>query len=142
MPLQVTGLCPLIQVFDMPASVRFYCELLGFEVIQASPEVDAPEGRYFQWCWLQLGSANLMLNTGYDVGDRPATREAWRQSAHADTGLYFGCVDVEAAHLSLRARGLEVTLPEDSGHGMRQIWLHDPDGYLICFQAPTGSRMV
>jgi catechol 2,3-dioxygenase-like lactoylglutathione lyase family enzyme len=135
MALQVTHLCPLIQVFDMNAAVRFYCELLGFEVVQTSPEIDAPEGRYFHWCWLRLGPANLMLNTAFDAGERPRVRDAARQAAHDDTALYFGCGDVDAAYAALKARGLEVEPPHVTAYGMKQLYLHDPDGYQLCFQA-------
>ena len=138
MPLQLTYLCPLIQVFDMVESVRFYCELLGFEVVQASREVETPEGRFFHWCWLRLGSANLMLNTAYDAGERPPVRDTARQAHHADTGLYFGCTDVDAVYAALVARGLAIDPPHDTSYGMRQLHLRDPDGYALCFQAASG----
>jgi glyoxylase I family protein len=31
--LAVRGLCPLIQVFDIPTSLRFYRDILGFEEV-------------------------------------------------------------------------------------------------------------
>ena len=34
MEINMRGLCPLIQVFDMDNSLRFYCELLGFEIVE------------------------------------------------------------------------------------------------------------
>ena len=37
MALDVRGLTPLLQVFDMPTSVRFYRDVLGFKVIGTSP---------------------------------------------------------------------------------------------------------
>jgi catechol 2,3-dioxygenase-like lactoylglutathione lyase family enzyme len=39
MTLPLVGLTPLIQVFDMPASLAFYCGKLGFQLVSASPEV-------------------------------------------------------------------------------------------------------
>jgi glyoxylase I family protein len=36
MPIKVEGLAPLIQVFDMPTSVAFYREILGFTVVNQS----------------------------------------------------------------------------------------------------------
>lgn len=135
MTLQVTGLCPLISVYDMPEAIRFYCEGLGFEFVEHSPEVDAPEGRYFHWCWLRLGGAELMLNTAYDEGERPAARDAAREAAHGDTCLYLGCPDVDAAYETLRANGLAVKPPKVAPYGMKQLMVRDPDGYLLCFQA-------
>ena len=135
MTLQITGLTPLIQVYDMPEAIRFYCEGLGFEVAADSGEIEAPEGRYFHWAWLRFGGADLMLNTAYDPGARPPERDPARQSAHRDTGLFFACPDVDAAAAELRARGIEARGPETARYGMRQLWLRDPDGYELCLQA-------
>jgi glyoxylase I family protein len=35
---QIQGLAPLLQVFDMPVALKFYRDVLGFEVVQASGE--------------------------------------------------------------------------------------------------------
>lgn len=37
MAVEVRGVCPLLQVYDMPTSVRFYRDTLGFEVVATSP---------------------------------------------------------------------------------------------------------
>ena len=137
MTLQLTGLCPLIQVYDMPTAIAFYRDRLGFEIIQHSPEIDAPEGRYFHWAWLRLGGADLMLNTAYDEGERPVSPDSARVRAHRDTGLFFGCPDVDAAYQTLRAAGLEIDPPKVAPYGMKQLNLVDPDGYALCLQAPT-----
>ena len=38
MPIEVRGLAPLLQVYDMPTSIHFYRDLLGFELVQHAPE--------------------------------------------------------------------------------------------------------
>lgn len=35
MNIEVRGVCTLLQVFDMPESVRFYRDVLGFEIVQS-----------------------------------------------------------------------------------------------------------
>lgn len=40
MPLELRYVCPLLQVFDMPTSLGFYRDLLGFEVVGAAPPAD------------------------------------------------------------------------------------------------------
>jgi hypothetical protein len=73
----IRGLCPLLQVFDMPLSVRFYCELLGFEISSRSPTYAVENGvELFHWVLLRRGDTELMLNTAYDEGQRPAS-PAW-----------------------------------------------------------------
>ncbi len=66
MSLKFEGLCPLIQVFDMPASLRFYRDLLGFQV-----EMQSAPGDDCDWALLRRDEANLMLNTAYEAPDRP-----------------------------------------------------------------------
>ena len=41
MPLDIRSLCPLLAMYDMPTSLRFYRDLLGFEIHSSfDPEPD------------------------------------------------------------------------------------------------------
>jgi catechol 2,3-dioxygenase-like lactoylglutathione lyase family enzyme len=132
MPIEVRGVCPLIEVFDMPTSIRFYRDLLGFEVVRAEPRGDD-----CGWALLRLTDAELMLNTAYEAGERPPAPDPDRVRSHRDTTLFFGCPDVDGAYAHLRARGVEVAEPVVRPYGMRQLALRDPDGYGLCFQWPA-----
>jgi glyoxylase I family protein len=134
MTIEVAGMTPLIQVYDMNEALAFYRDVLGFRVSSDSGTVDTPEGRHFHWCSLQLGSVSLMLNSAYDEGERPAGRDAARQAAHADTGLFFDCADPNAVAAALQANGIATGEPRDAPYGMRQLYVTDPDGYQLCFQ--------
>jgi len=136
MALNVRGLCPLLGVYDMPASVRFYRDTLGFEVVTASPNLGAEDK--FHWCLLRLGDAELMLNTAYELDDeRPVPPDAARVASHEDTCLYFGAPHVDAVYEELRAKGLQLKPPKAAPYGMKQLYLRDPDGFGLCFQWPT-----
>ncbi|HUP49391.1 MAG TPA: VOC family protein [Thermoanaerobaculia bacterium] len=75
MTLHVQYVCPLLQVFDMPRSIAFYRDALGFQVVQTS----AQEGDHFDWVWLLLDDADLMLNTAYyRTLESRQTRSKWR----------------------------------------------------------------
>lgn len=124
----------LFQVFDMNASVAFYRDALGFELIDHSPEIEASEGRYFHWCWLRRDAANIMLNTAYEANERPAAPDTARREAHRDTCLYINCDDVDALHTELAGRGVDSRAPKDAPYGMRQLYVGDPDGFQLCFQ--------
>ena len=131
MGIKVEGLAPMIQVFDMPRSVAFYRDLLGFEVVATSPARDRDA---FDWGLLRLEGIELMLNTAYEEDDRPPAPEASRIVAHGDTVLYFGCRDVDAAYAYLHAKGVDAKPPAIAPYGMKQLYLTDPDGYGICLQ--------
>jgi len=134
MPFEIRGLAPLLQVYDMPRAVQFYCEVLGFELVSNSPLVKSPEGECFHWAMLRRDEVTVMLNTAYDEGQRPASPDRPRVAAHRDTCLYFGCPDVDAAHAYLRDKGVDVKPPKVAPYGMKQLYLRDPDGYGLCFQ--------
>ena len=134
---ELTSLTPLLQVFDMPRAVAFYRDTLGFAVVEHSPEIDTPEGRMFHWCLLRRDAAQLMLNTAYDEGERPAEPDRGQWAGHAHTVLYLGCPELDAFHAELTGRGLAIDSPRTSYYGMRQIEVTDPDGYVLCFQCPA-----
>lgn len=135
MPLEVRGLAPLLQVYDMPTSIHFYRDLLGFELVNNAPEY-AP-GR-FHWALLRLNGVELMLNTAYEFDtSRPPVREPAHVAAHEDTCLYFGCPDVDAAYRHLCEKGIEAKEPLVAPYGMKQLYLRDPDGFALCFQWPV-----
>jgi len=132
MGIAVRGVCPLLEVFDMPTSIRFYRDVLGFEVAVA-----APPGDDCGWALLRLDEAELMLNTAYEANERPTAPDPARVAGHADTTLFFGCPDVDAAYAHVRERGVPVEKPTVREYGMKQLLLTDPDGYGLCFQWPA-----
>ncbi|MGA7885936.1 MAG: VOC family protein [Acidobacteriaceae bacterium] len=132
MAIEVRGVCPLLQVYDMPTAVRFYRDKLGFDVVNTSPLM-APEK--FHWCLLRLGSAEIMLNTAYEFDhERPVPADRARVAAHDDTCLYFGCPDVDGMYEELREKGVAVKPPKVAPYGMKQLGVRDPDGFNLCFQ--------
>jgi glyoxylase I family protein len=132
MPIAIQGMAPLLQVFDMPASIAFYRDVLEFEVV----DTDRP-GERFDWALLRRDGVELMLNTAYEGDAHPPAPDPHRVEAHADTCIYLGCPDVDAAYGHLRARGLDVAAPVVQGYGMKQLYVTDPDGYMLCFQWPA-----
>jgi glyoxylase I family protein len=134
MALEIEGITPLIFVFDMPASVHFYRDILGFEVVNHAPEY-APG--LFHWAMLRRNDVTIMLNTAYDEGEAPAQPEPARVAAHGDTQLYIGCRDVDAAYQYLLDKGIKVKPPSVAPYGFKQLHVEDPDGFHICLQHPV-----
>ena len=72
MSIEVRGVCVLLQVFDMPTSVHFYRDMVGFEIVQTTTP---REGDQFDWGLLKLNDTYVMLNTAYEQDDRRERRE-------------------------------------------------------------------
>lgn len=127
MTIEIRGMTPLLQVFDLPVSLAFYRDVLGFETVQSTSD----------WAWLRRGGVEIMLNTAYESDARPPAPDPARVAAHDDTAFYFGCPDVDGAYSSFRERGIATQEPRTAPYGMRQLYLSDPDGYNLCFQWPV-----
>lgn len=129
MEIKTDGICTLLQVFDMNASIFFYCNVLGFELYQsAGPEEDKG------WVWLKKGNIELMLNTAYETSDRPLQPDPSRVAVHSDTCIYIGCLNIDQAYDYLLSKGIQLSPPTITHYGMKQMYLLDPDGYSLCFQ--------
>jgi catechol 2,3-dioxygenase-like lactoylglutathione lyase family enzyme len=132
MSIEIRGMAPLFEVFDMPTSLRFYRDTLGFEVTG-----DSGQGDESGWIMLERDGVTVMLNTMYDDGQRRPDPDAIRIKIHKDVCLYFGSPDVDAVYEYLRDKVADIEKPSNAPYGMRQLYLRDPDGYNICFQWPV-----
>ncbi len=130
MGIEVRGMAPLVQVFDMPTSIAFYRDVLGFAIA----ETDGKKVPDNDWVMLDLNGVRVMLNTAYEADRRPQSPDPRRIRAHRDTCLYFGCPDVDGAYEHLLSKGIKLKPPAIAPYGMKQLYLNDPDGYCLCLQ--------
>jgi uncharacterized glyoxalase superfamily protein PhnB len=119
----VRELWPLLLAADLERSLAFYRDQLGFSVVDEAQAA----GRTF-WCRLQRGGAALMLQQA-EAEDGPA------EGRGRGVSLYFVCDDVEAVYAEFVARGLKLDPPAVAYYGMKQVFVPEPDGYVICFES-------
>jgi glyoxylase I family protein len=134
MSIEIRGMTPLLSVFDMPRSLAFYRDELGFEIVR-----DSGQGDSSSWVWLRLNDTDLMLNDQYEPGIVPARPPADRVRWHDDTCLYFAAPDVDAVYRYLSEKGFAADPPKVAPYGMKQLYISDPDNYHLCFQWPVES---
>jgi len=130
-PFNIEGMAPLFQVFDMPASLKFYRDILGFEIAMSSGEGDDVD-----WVLLRFNDIELMLNTAFEKPNRPSSPDSLRTDWHGDVTLYFGCPDTDALYAYLIQKGLKIKKPEITGYSWKALSFQDPDGYHLCFHWP------
>jgi glyoxylase I family protein len=134
-PIQVNGLCPLLQVYDMPTSLHFYRDKLGFSLVGSSGEGDDVD-----WIWLRLDSTEIMLNAAYEKQYRLSVKDESRQKAHTDTSIYFGCPGVNETYKMLLEKGVDVKPPIKTGYNFMALYVFDPDGYQLVFHWPVKKK--
>ena len=124
MPFHVRQAVPFFGVTNIEASVRWYVDLLGFEMTKKW----TPDGK-LKWCWLQLGDAALMLQEfatvpGGKLGE--------------GVSINFVCDDAIAVYREVKERGVDARRPF-VGNGMWVTSMSDPDGYRLYFESVTDA---
>ena len=130
---------PELNVTDIGASLRFWCDLLGFAVLFDRPE----EG----FAYLSRDGAEVMLEqlntTSWHVGEmvRPFGRGI---NLQIDVSAIQPMLDALAAanwplYLPPKERWYRAG---DKENGQRQFLVQDPDGYLLRFAESLGQRPV
>lgn len=106
-----------LNVRNLDASKRFYRESLGL------PEIDRPDFP-FDGAWYQLG-AHQQLHL---IEDRELATSANRQNHH----FALQVSDIDATKSELDSRGVKIAMgPVVRPDGVSQIFIIDPDGYVI-----------
>ena len=124
---EIVGISPLFIVRDVPTSMAFYRDRLGFEIIFEGPE---PNDIFFGI--VRRGGARIMFKS---VGVDPVpnyTRDIKRRIARWDAYLQVPDPDSLAAEFALRKVEFFVPL-QDTGDGLRGFELQDADGYVLFF---------
>lgn len=111
-----------LDVSDVPASVRFYRDVLGL------PELPRPDFG-FPGAWFRLGVTQELHLIGQR--DRPVGQRAGHFALLVS--------DSDAAAARLRAAGVEFRGPKPRPDGAMQVFTHDPDGNVIelCANLPA-----
>lgn len=106
-----------LKVSDMRASVRFYHEVLGLEMLYGGEEASFSSFRTGG-----ADSAILNLELGDAVGD-------WGR-------IIFYVSDVDEAWQYLTGNGFDPYRPRDAPWGERYFHMLDPDGHELSFAKP------
>lgn len=113
---------PMLRTWDLPGSIAFYVDVLGFAV-QSHSQADG-------WASLRRDGVELMLAT-------PNAHDG--ATAPAFTGsIYFRLQSpaaVDALWASLQGRARACYVPETFHYGMREFAVYDDNGYLLQFGA-------
>ena len=106
------------RVLNMKASVRFYGDVLGMEIVYGG------EDAFFSSLRAK-DAEDLILNL-----------EQGRSVTGWGARMIFYVADVDAFWEHLRGNGLQPETPRDAAWGERYFHLPDPDGYELSFARP------
>jgi catechol 2,3-dioxygenase-like lactoylglutathione lyase family enzyme len=125
---------PLIAVCNVRASSRWYGELLGADSIPEHPHRDVYDR-------ISHAGRLLLQLHAWDAEDHPNLVNAEAAPPGHGVLLWFQVDDFDS--VVERARGLGAEIVEEPhvnpAPRHREIWLRDPDGYVVVVASPDGD---
>jgi len=128
---------PLIAVRDVRASGRWYQRLLGADTLPEHAHRDVYDR-------VLCGGRLILQLHAWDEENHPNLVNANAAPAGHGVLLWFEVADFDAAVERARSLPAEiVTEPHvNPAPKHREMWLRDPDGYLVVIASPDGESSV
>lgn len=118
-----------LAVTDLERTARFYLEILGLRL-----ETIEPGKSYPQVMMLMRGDAVILFRQSRHLeASHPALfQNLDRHAKGVGISLELEVPDLEMIGRNISSRELHLLYElEDNEHDRRELWLHDPDGYLL-----------
>ncbi|MBE7464360.1 MAG: VOC family protein [Planctomycetes bacterium] len=129
-PAAITGIAPFFIVRDVPATLAFYRDKLGFEITFQGPPGDIFFGI------VRRGGAMILFKA---IGVEPVpnyTRDIKQGIARWDAFVSVPDPDALAAEFAARQVEFFHPLSTNKEDGLRGFEVKDADGYLLFFGRP------
>lgn len=118
----LTSISPGFTANDAAATIKWYCDVLGFQLKQRWEH----EGQFLGG---EVASGNVSINIGQD--DWKMGRDRIKGQG---TRIYITTgPDIDDYAAAIQARGGTLTEGPQDGWGMRAFSINDPDGFKITF---------
>jgi len=136
---------------DVPRSIRFYRDTLGFTLGECWPDEAQPlfASLALEKQAVLLGAHSPAFEAGKWCGDDAELRAYFEEFANefeksspgVGVVIYLRVTDVDAYHARLKEKGVEGMLePKTQFYGQRDFPVRDPDGYRLTFYAPVAME--
>ncbi len=137
--MKYAKLVPELVCSDFERSLRFYTEVLGFDIVYARPEE--------RFAYLDREGAQIMLE---QPTDRAFVNGELAQPFGRGVNFQIEVTEVDVLYERVIASGAPIFLPieekwyrrEGAEVGNQQFIVVDPDGYLLRFAQDLGERPV
>jgi catechol 2,3-dioxygenase-like lactoylglutathione lyase family enzyme len=125
---------PLIAVKNVRASSRWYRELLGFDSLPDHPHRDSYDR-------MQRDGQLVLQLHAWDAEDHPNLMNADAAPPGHGVLIWFEVSNFDAVVEKARELQAEVVLEPhfNPNPQHREMWLRDPDGYVVVIASPDGE---
>jgi len=139
----VNSMSANLMVTDIAESLAFYVDGLGGTVaFTVDPDQNADiEGGVIDnaiFASVRLGESEMMLQERENLAEDAPHAFSATDVPGGTFSLYFRVDDVEA--VLARLGDVEIVKPlQMTWYGMHEVWVRDPDGYVVTIGTPKGN---
>jgi catechol 2,3-dioxygenase-like lactoylglutathione lyase family enzyme len=124
---EINHISPSFIVTNVPQSIAFYCDKLGFETRYKEPDQDA--------FFAIVGRDSAQLFIKAERGISPVPNSTRHPHLRLDAFVYVE--DPDALAVEFADHGVAFSSPlQDTHDGLRGFEIRDPDGYVLFFGRP------
>jgi len=135
-------LVPNLMVEDVLKTTHFYCDVLGFDFIVGVAKMDqgmtAPnivqdlgEDQPLDWANVSANGAEFMFQSRQSLSSELAL--FFEMPISASQTIYLRRTNVDGLYEKLRDQVDVIQPPIDKFYGMREWYMRDCNGYVLCF---------
>jgi uncharacterized glyoxalase superfamily protein PhnB len=128
--MNITSFTPNLITRDMAASLKFYTQLLDFQI-----GMHVPDEEPYVWAQITHGSIEIMLQEGGSFQEDLGID--WGGKTGGTLLFHTSVTDIQAWYDRLDGKVRMATPMRETFYGMKEFGFHDPDGYLIVFAEPV-----
>lgn len=130
MSTKLNSLIPILICNNVQKSIRFYCDVLGFEIQDRMDDVGKTG-----WAMPGNGETRLMLGSPYYHPEPKKTDGEYPQAVY-----YFYPEEVARLRESILQKSFEVSELKWTFYGMQEFEMLDPDGHILLFNQKTDEK--
>ena len=137
---------PNLMVEDVAATARFYIDILGFDLVVAIADMhkgmaegnvimQLSDGLTLDWANVKGEGAAFMFQSRSSLETELPVMKG--MSIGASQTLYIRRDNIDEQYEMLRKKVEVIQEPIDKFYGMREWYLRDNNGYVLCFGQPA-----
>ena len=121
------SLTPNLMVEDVRATVDFYRDVMGFDLLTSVPE----EGDVLDWAMVQRDEVRLMFQSRSSLSsDVPSLESA---PIGASQTFYVEVADIQSLYDHLKGKVETIKDLHTTFYNTREFYFRDPNGYIFGF---------
>ena len=128
--MKIASLSPNLMVKNVNKSIEFYCNILGFSLIQTVPENGEPD-----WGMIEKDGLFIMLQKEESI--KQEYPELNSQNSGGALTFYIKISDIQEFYNEIRSHMNVSHEMHKTFYGADEFAITDPDGFILVFSEDT-----